>query len=290
MVLVLLAAAVAMFTLNKPRMDAVGLLMLTILPLTGVISVNDALAGFSDSSIVLLGALFVIGEGLVRTGVAQRLGDWLLKAAGSNETRLVVLLMASVAGLGAFMSSTGVVAIFIPVALRIAQGTETAPSQLMMPLSAAALISGMLTLVATAPNLVVNSELARHGVVGFHFFSFTPFGLPVLILGIAYMRFARRWLTAAGSSVDSAPRPSFREWIERYTLAEREYRLRVTDTSPLLGRALDALDLRRAAGVDILAIDRQLRRGRQLVHPTAKTELQAGDLLLVDLLHPAIDI
>src|SRR5262249_20051109 len=237
------AAAVAMFALNKPRMDAVGLLMLTIQPLTGVISVNDALAGFSDSSIVLLGALFVIGEGLVRTGVAQRLGDWLLRAAGSNETRLVVLLMASVAGLGAFMSSTGVVAIFIPVALRIAQGTETAPSQLMMPLSAAALISGMLTLVATAPNLVVNSELARHGVVGFHFFSFTPFGLPVLILGIAYMRFARRWLTAAGSSVDSAPRPSFREWIERYTLAEREYRLRVTDTSPLLGRALDALDL-----------------------------------------------
>jgi len=290
-VLVLLAAAVAMFALNKPRMDAVGLLMLTILPLTGVISVNDALAGFSDSSIVLLGALFVIGEGLVRTGVAQRLGDWLLKAAGSNETRLVVFLMASVAGLGAFMSSTGVVAIFIPVALRIAQGTETAPSQLMMPLSAAALISGMLTLVATAPNLVVNSELARHGVEGFHFFSFTPFGLPVLILGIVYMRFARRWLaTAAGSSVDSAPRPTFREWIERYTLAEREYRLRVTETSPLLGRALDALDLRRAAGVDILAIDRQLRGGRQLVHPTAKTELQAGDLLLVDLLHPAIDI
>jgi di/tricarboxylate transporter len=110
-VLVLLAAAVVMFALNKPRMDAVGLLMLTLLPLTGVISVNDALAGFSDSSIVLLGALFVIGEGLVRTGVAQRLGDWLLKAAGSNETRLVVLLMTSVAGLGAFMSSTGVVAI-----------------------------------------------------------------------------------------------------------------------------------------------------------------------------------
>jgi di/tricarboxylate transporter len=122
-VLVLLAAAIAMFAVNKPRMDAVALLMLTVMPLTGVISMGDALAGFSDSSIVLLGALFVIGEGLVRTGVAQQLGDWLLRKAGSSETRLLVLLMATVAGLGAFMSSTGVVAIFIPVALRIAQST-----------------------------------------------------------------------------------------------------------------------------------------------------------------------
>src|SRR6516164_5357888 len=114
-VLVLLAAAIAMFAINRPRMDAIALIMLTVLPLTGVITMGDALAGFSDSTIVLLGALFVIGEGLVRTGVAQRLGDWLNEKAGSSERRLLVLLMAAVAGLGAFMSSTGVVAIFIPV-------------------------------------------------------------------------------------------------------------------------------------------------------------------------------
>ena len=179
-VLALLGSAIAMFAINKPRMDAVGLLMLTALPLTGVITVPQALAGFSDPNIVLLGALFVIGEGLVRTGVAQQLGDWLIRTAGSSETRLISLLMAVVAGLGAFMSSTGVVAIFIPVSLRIAKSTGIAASQLMMPLSAAALISGMMTLVATAPNLVVNSELVRHGLAGFSFFSFTPFGIPVV--------------------------------------------------------------------------------------------------------------
>src|SRR5262245_12330530 len=183
-VLVLLAAAIAMFAMNRPRMDAVALIVLTVLPFAGVITMGEALAGFSDSNMVLLGALFVIGEGLVRTGVAQNLGDWLMARAGSSDTRLVILLMAAVAGLGAFMSSTGVVAIFIPVALRIAQSTGVSPSRLMMPLSIAALISGMLTLVATAPNLVVNSELVRYGMVdGFHFFSFTPFGVPVLILG-----------------------------------------------------------------------------------------------------------
>ena len=108
---------------------------------------------------MLIAALFVIGDGLVRTGVARRLGDWLIAKAGSSEIRLIVLLMVVVCGLGATMSSTAVTAIFIPVALRIAQSTGTSPSRLMMPLSFAALISGMTTLVATAPNLVVNSEL-----------------------------------------------------------------------------------------------------------------------------------
>jgi di/tricarboxylate transporter len=102
-VLVLLAAAIAMFAINRPRMDAVALIMLTALPFTGVITMSEALAGFSDPTIVLLGALFVIGEGLVRTGVAQRLGDWLNAKAGRSERRLLVLLMASVAGLGAFL-------------------------------------------------------------------------------------------------------------------------------------------------------------------------------------------
>ena len=138
--------------------------------------------------------LFVIGEGLVRTGVARRLGDWLDAKAGSSENRLLILLMAAVGGLGSLMSSTAVVAIFIPVVLRIAQSTGTPPGRLMMPLSFAALISGMTTLVATAPNLVVNSELVRHGENGFQFFSFTPFGVPILVLGILYMIFARHWL------------------------------------------------------------------------------------------------
>src|SRR5215813_9119056 len=224
-VLALLAAAIAMFALNTPRMDAVALIMLTVLPFTGVVTVGETLAGFSDSAIVLLGALFVIGEGLARTGVAQRLGDWLKARTRGSETRLIVLLMMAVAGLGSFMSSTGVVAIFIPVGLRIAQSTGIAPRQLMMPLSVAALISGMMTLIATAPNLVVNGELVRHGAAGFHFFSFTPFGLPILLAGIAYMLFARRWLASGRDGAGATrERPRFADWIERYDLAGREHR------------------------------------------------------------------
>jgi di/tricarboxylate transporter len=142
-VLALLAAAIVMFAINKPRLDAVALIMLTALPFTGVLTMGEALAGFSDSNIVLIAALFVIGDGLVRTGVAQRLGDWLIATAGSSEIRLIILLMIVVCGLGATMSSTAVTAIFIPVVLRISQAAGIAAGRLMMPLSMAALISGM---------------------------------------------------------------------------------------------------------------------------------------------------
>jgi di/tricarboxylate transporter len=214
-VLVLLVAAILMFAINKPRLDAVALIMLVALPFTGVLSMSEALAGFSDPNIVLIAALFVLGDGLVRTGVAQRLGDWLIVKAGSSQIKLIVLLMVVVSALGATMSSTAVTAIFIPVALRIAKSTGVGPGRLMMPLSFAALISGMMTLVATAPNLVVNGELERHGIAGFRFFSFTPFGLPVLVLGILYMSFAHRWLPNKVEAKNSND-PSFSVWIEEY--------------------------------------------------------------------------
>ena len=282
LVLLMLTAAILMFVINRPRMDAVALLVMVTMPFTGIITTNEALAGFSDPSIVLIAALFVIGEGLVRTGVARRLGDWLNAKAGSSENRLLILLMAAVGGLGSLMSSTAVVAIFIPVVLRISQSRGTAASRLMMPLSFAALISGMLTLVATAPNLVVNAELIRQGAQGFSFFSFTPFGLPLLALGIVYMLFARNLLGSnTGALAAAHGRPSLLQWIERYSLAEREKRARVSSDSPLVGKRLDELPLR-SAGVNLLAIERGTGFAAKMLRPTARTELQAGDVLLAD--------
>jgi di/tricarboxylate transporter len=287
LVLALLCAAIFMFALNKPRMDAVALMMLVALPLTGIITMGEALAGFSDANVVLIAALFVVGDGLVRTGVARRLGNWLSAKAGSSDTKLIVLLMLVVCGLGATMSSTAVTAIFIPVALRIAQSMGTSPSGLMMPLSFAALISGMTTLIATAPNLVVNSELVRHGKEGFHFFSFTPFGVPVLILGIIYMLFARRWLIARESDdASGSRRPSLQDWIREYKLSAREHRVRVRSSSSFVGKKLADLRLRDVSGASIVAIE----RGGRLVQPSASTELQAGDTLFVDLLAGGSDV
>lgn len=103
----LLAVTILMFALNRPRMDVVALLMMTILPLTGVIAMDDTLAGFADPNIILIAAMFVVGESLVRTGVAQRL----VRSAACSETRLMVILMLLVMAIGSFMRSTAVVAI-----------------------------------------------------------------------------------------------------------------------------------------------------------------------------------
>jgi di/tricarboxylate transporter len=283
-ILLMLAAAVVMFVVNRPRMDAVALIMIAAMPFTGTVTIDETLAGLSDPNIVLIAALFVIGEGLVRTGVARRLGDWLNARAGSSETRMLVLLMLAVAGLGSFMSSTAVVAIFIPVVMRICQNTGVPPRRLMMPLSVAALLSGMMTLVATTPNLVVNAELMRQGATGFNFFSFTPFGLPLLALGIGYMLLTRRMLNGKTPSGDEVRRQvSLRDWVARYGVAGREHRVRVTPRSSLIGKRLEDLRLR-ASGINLLAIERRARFSTDVVRPSAHTKLQSGDVLLIDVL------
>ncbi|KAA2214667.1 SLC13 family permease [Teichococcus oryzae] len=281
-VLFLLALAIGMFALNRPRMDAVALIMLVALQLTGILTVPEALAGFSDPGVVLIGSLFVIGEGLVRTGIARRLGDWLAGRAGGNGGRLVALLMLIVAALGSVMSSTGVVALFIPVVLRIAARLRMAPGQLMMPLSFAALISGMLTLVGTPPNLVVSSELQRAGHAGFGFFSFTPFGLPILLLGIGYMLVARRWLgRAEADETAHAAGPTLSRLVEDYRLGECAHHLRVGSGSPLAGRSLEVLQLHSQHGLNVMAVERPKRGGIDLLDPTGETVVRPGDLLAV---------
>ncbi|GGA62236.1 SLC13 family permease [Pelagibacterium lentulum] len=288
-VLMLLGAAIVMFIVGRPRMDGVALLVIVILPLSGIVSIEETLTGFADPNIILIAALFVIGEGLVRTGVAQRMGDWLAATAGQSEARMIVLLMIIVAGVGSVMSSTGVVAIFIPIVLRIAARSGTNPGRLMMPLSIAALISGMMTLVATAPNLVVHGELERRGFEGFGFFSFTAFGIPMLVLAVVYMLFARRFLTSE-KAADVPNGPQFSTWIDQYALAGREHRLQIRPGSPMIGQSLGELDLRSSEGLTILAIERRQRLGRQLVQPRADKRLASGDILLIDYFGPQGDV
>ncbi len=281
-VLLLLISAIVMFVSNKPGMDVVALLMITALPFTGVLTMQETLAGFSDPNIVLIAFLFVLGDGLVRTGIARRLGDWINRKAAGKEIKLLLLLMLAVAGLGSVMSSTAIVAIFIPVVFRICRSSGIPASRLMMPMSFAALISGMLTLISTTPNLVVNSELMRQGAAGFHFFSVTPFGLVVLALGLVYMRFARRWIPQRDEDGSARPEvPTFRDWIEKYQLATREKRVRVMPGSDLIGKRLAELHLR-DEGVNLLAVERVRERRRSLLRPTRTFCPEVGDILFLD--------
>lgn len=241
---------------------------------------------------ILIAALFIIGDGLVRTGVATKMGAWLVSVAGNSETKMLIYLMLTVAGLGAFMSSTGVVAIFIPVVLSVSARMNTSPSRLMMPLSFAGLISGMMTLVATPPNLVVNSELLREGLHGFSFFSVTPIGLVVLILGIVYMLAVRFMLkTDNGDSArDGRKRSTFRDLIREYHLTGRARRLAIRPGSPMIGQRLDDLKLRERYCANVIGVERWRRFRRVIVNVNGVSEFRARDVLLIDMSASDVDL
>lgn len=290
-VLSLLAVAVVLFATGKIRMDAVALLVIIAFVLSGTLTLNEALAGFSDPNVILIAALFILGDGLVRTGVATKMGAWLVNVAGRSETKMLILLMLTVASLGAFMSSTGVVAIFIPVVLSVCSRMKIAPSRLMMPLSFAGLISGMMTLVATPPNMVVNSELLREGLEGFAFFSVTPLGLVILGCGIVYMLLVRFMLKATGSAEQTGwKRRTFRDLIKDYHLTGRARRLAIRPGSPMVGHRLDDLKLRERYGANVIGLERWRRFRRVIVNVTGVTEFRARDVLLIDMSDPAVDL
>ncbi|HBR4755355.1 TPA: SLC13 family permease [Klebsiella pneumoniae] len=291
-VLSLLAIAVVLFATGKVRMDAIALMVIVAFVLSGTLTLNEAFSGFSDPNVILIAALFIIGDGLVRTGVATKMGAWLVIVAGNSETKMLIYLMLTVAGLGAFMSSTGVVAIFIPVVLSVSARMNTSPSRLMMPLSFAGLISGMMTLVATPPNLVVNSELLREGLHGFSFFSVTPIGLVVLILGIVYMLAVRFMLkTDNGDSArDGRKRSTFRDLIREYHLTGRARRLAIRPGSPMIGQRLDDLKLRERYCANVIGVERWRRFRRVIVNVNGVSEFRARDVLLIDMSASDVDL
>lgn len=273
-------------------MDAIALMVIVAFVLSGTLTLNEAFSGFSDPNVILIAALFIIGDGLVRTGVATKMGAWLVSVAGNSETKMLIYLMLTVAGLGAFMSSTGVVAIFIPVVLSVSARMNTSPSRLMMPLSFAGLISGMMTLVATPPNLVVNSELLREGLHGFSFFSVTPIGLVVLILGIVYMLAVRFMLkTDNGDSArDGRKRSTFRDLIREYHLTGRARRLAIRPGSPMIGQRLDDLKLRERYCANVIGVERWRRFRRVIVNVNGVSEFRARDVLLIDMSASDVDL
>lgn len=283
-VMALLVFAIWQFIQNKLRMDIVTLIVMLFFGLTGILSVNEVLAGLSDPNVVLIALLFIVGEGLVRTGVANQVSDWLMRVSGASETKVLVLLMLSIAGLGSFMSSTGIVAIFIPVVLAICSGMNISPRRLMMPLSVAGLISGMMTLIATPPNLVAHSELVKAGFEGFNFFSFTPIGLMILVMGIGYMLVARRWLDNGEQSETQTNISNFSmsHFIEEYQLQGRAKMLLVEPHSECVGKSIGQLNLRIEYGLNIVAIQRNKHFRKVTINASVNEIFQPKDILLLD--------
>ena len=281
--LLTLAGAAVLMVGNFLRTDVVAVLIILVLSLTGVLEVSEALSGFSNTAVIITACMFVIGKAIQNTGIAQRAGDLIIRYGGNHEIKILCMIMAAAATVGAFMSSLATAAIFIPITLVVAEKAGLNHKRLLMPLSAAALISGMMTLVATTPNLVLNVALRDHGFETLSFFSFTPFGLVNLVLAMAFMAlFGQNLLTGKHAPVQRKREPSIDDLLQYYQIDKDEYLLRVPAHSDLVGRSVARAQLNAQHNVILLAIQTHEKVSRLRIY-AAQPEMvfQADDLLMV---------
>ena len=255
-VFTILALTVALFVHGRLPSDVVAIGSLLALYLSGLVSVGEAFAGFSNSTVVLIGALFVVGEGLTRTGVTAWAGERLIAGAAGRPLRLLVLLMAGTAGLSAFVSNTGTVATLMPAVVIAAWGVRSVPSRFLIPLAFAANAGGVLTLTGTPPNVVVAESLESHGYRPFEFFEYAYIGLPLLVTAVLYMVLGGQRLLPKRAS-RTAPQPlggMLEELVERYAMEGSVYRLRVLAGSPLIDRSLEEQGFEDEYGLRVLHV------------------------------------
>lgn len=288
---IILAATMALFVSDRLPVDLVALSSLLAFLLTGILSPEEALAGFSAPIVLVLAGMFVIGEGLSVTGLAERFGLALLKVSGRSERGVLIACMAACAGISAFVSSTGAVAMLMPVVIMMARRVGASPSRLLMPLAFAALFGGMLTLIGTPPNLVVAAELSRSGAGSFRFFSFTGPGLIILAGGITLVALlGPRVLTDRGAGSEGlrdvgqegARSLPAAEIARTYGLPGNIFRLGVGLRSPLAGRRIGEAAIRSRYRVNVLELrDRSRPEEAAELAVGPGTEIPAGSLLIV---------
>ncbi len=254
---VILAITVALFIHGKLRADLVALLSMMALILSGVLTAAQGLAGFSDSTVILIAALFVVGEGLSRNGVTSWLGNQLGRLAANNALRLLVVMMIMAAAVSAFVSNTGTVATLLPTVTAAAWRIGSVPSQYLMSLAFATNAGGLLTLPSTPPNVVVADALLAAGERQVGFFEYALIGVPLVVVTILYMTFVGRRMMP---TQDDGQRPAdLNEMVgdvaDTFGLDERLYVLDVNASSELAGMTLREAALGRDYAVYILRIE-----------------------------------
>jgi di/tricarboxylate transporter len=277
LVLGILAVSLILFVSEVVRMDLVALLVLSALAVTGLVNTSDAFAGFSNSAVITVWAMFILSEGLTRTGIADIIGRQVMRLAGRREIAMIVVIMITAAVLSAFMNNIGVAALMLPVVIEVARRTRIPPSRLLMPLAYATLLGGLMTQIGTPPNLLISEVMLQNGYRPFELFDFTPMGGAIMIIGVIFVALVGR-LMLPKSKADRGRHQSQRSLRNRYKLQERTFMLRVPMDSILVGKTLSETRIGSSTGLIILAL---IRFGRSETLPSRQTVLRGGDGILV---------
>jgi len=277
LVLGILVISLILFISEVIRMDLVALLVLGALAVTGLVDSNQAFAGFSNSAVITVWAMFILSEGLTRTGIADIIGRQVMRFGGNREMPLIFVIMITGAVLSAFMNNIGVAALMLPVVVEVARRTGIAASRLLMPLAYSTLLGGLMTLIGTPPNLLISESMVLGGHPPFELFDFTPLGGAVMVVGVIFVVLVGRFLLP--STIDQRDKHvSQRSLRSQYKLQERTFVMHVPTDSVLVGKTLAESRIGASTGLIILSL---LRNGRNETLPGRQTVIRGGDGLLV---------
>ena len=287
--LLVLALSAVFFMLGRVRSDLVALCALLALVLFGVLTPEEALSGFSNPVVIMMAGLFVVSGAIFQTGLAKLASRQVLRWAGTSEMKLFLLVMLVTAFVGSFVSNTGTVALMLPIVVSMAKTANVPASRLLMPLAFASSMGGMMTLIGTAPNLIISDTLDHAGYGKLSFFSFTPVGLICVAVGTALLIPLSRWFLSGQRKKKGERRrgKTLSQLVDEYQIAEGLTRLAVPAGSPIVGKTVVQLDVFRRYGLTVIEVRREdtsrgplLKRVSQYAAESG-VALAAGDVIYV---------
>jgi di/tricarboxylate transporter len=277
LVLSILVLAITLFVSERVRVDIVGLIVLISLVLTGLLTPEEAITGFSSPAVVTVWAVFILSAGLSRTGIASMIGRHILRLSGTGEMQLMAIIMITAGVMSAFMNNVGVAALLLPVVMDIARRTGHLPSRLLMPLAIGCLLGGLTTMIGTPPNIIVSNSLDDFGLIPFSLFDYTPIGLVVMIVGVAFVVVLGRHLLPSRDLSKEFSDSRRVDFEQVYEFSGQLFVIRVPDDAALAGITLAESRIGNLLGVNILGI---IRNGDTNLSPDPGSVLLSGDRLL----------
>ncbi len=279
--LIILLVSAILFVSGKVRSDLVALCALLALLLYQVLTPAEGLSGFSNTTVIMMIGLFIVGGGIFQTGLAKMIGSKVMTLAGNSELRLFLLVMMVTAAIGMFVSNTGTVALMLPIVVSMAAAAGTSSRRLLMPLAFASSMGGMMTLIGTPPNLIVSDTLQNAGYEPLGFFTFLPVGLVTLAVGILYLLpVTKMVLSPKDKAKDKkAKGKSLKELVNEYGITDNLFRVHVKDgDSKAIGKSVADLNIYREYGLNVLELRRSTGQNRFV--RTVNQQLASPDLVL----------
>jgi len=278
--LIILLVSAILFVSGKVRSDLVAICALLALLLCQILTPTEALSGFSNTTVIMMIGLFVVGGGIFQTGLAKMIGSKVMSLAGNSETKMFLLVMLVTGAIGAFVSNTGTVALMLPIIVSMAASAGKSPRRFLMPLAFASSMGGMMTLIGTPPNLIVSDTLQNAGYEPLSFFSFLPVGLIILAVGILVLLPMTKLLTPKEKQKDKKKTgKSLKELVSEYGISSTLFRVHVKDEkSAAIGKTVAGLDVYRNYGLNVLEVRRS--NGQNRFVRTVSQKLASPDMII----------